>query len=631
MKRILLLTLMVIATMTAQVRVTPGGSGALQEARHLERLGRNEEAREIYRSILVSNPRHSQAYNSLKNNLIRDNRLEEASLVISSYIAAAPNDLSAQIELGEIYYRLEEKKAALSTWRDLEVRFSNNQSYYRNLINTLARLSLFSEIDSVTVRARKQFNDPSFLAMELANYHFARGSISKAVDEYINHLLVHPKQQKYVTDRILLLSDKPENHSFIESKLQARLLDNDILIRTILAGFYFKIEDFEQSIVQHQQLGLVTQDDLQRWLNLANALLAEEQYAAAIAAFQSILESDLRNRMPSRVMGEALLGIGQAFEKQIVPPAENQSLIGFLPENIIFEDHFFGAPEIDINHLESSYRLYDSILVELPTSAYLARAHHRLGEIKYRITRDFDGALQSYQAALGSRPNKGLMRQLELRIGDVYLAQGKFDHALEHYLRQMQSQFQEGEISPFLIRLIQTNLLSGDVESALTLCETSIQTASPINNYYNDLMEIQDLIITCYQDNDESGQKVFLTYLDAEALIRQNKLVEGLEILLDLNDNGIENRITPLLTLRAALLARTLQNSDLALQLANKLDNTDFADRGLVLRGEIFEYMHQDSHQALGYYHRLLEEYPQSLLLEPVRLHIREINSKLGS
>ncbi len=616
---------------SAQVRIAPRGTGALQEAYHLERTGRDAEAREIYRSILAANPRHSQAYSSLKNSLIRANLLEEAARVISSYIAAVPNDLDAQIELGEIYYRLDRKTVALETWRDLEKRFTTNQNYYRILVNTLAQLSLNTEIDSVAQRARQRFDDPSFLALELANYFATRGSVNRAVDEYINHLLVHPQQMKYVTDRILLLSDKPENQPFIEEQLQARLLDNDILVRLVLADFYFKSEHYDQCLQQHELLGLVTNDDLQRWLDLADGLLTERQYSQSITAFQTILQSGLRDQMPTRVMGEALLGIGRAFEQQIVTDDSNQSLVSFFPDNSIFEDHFYGTPEIDTDHLQASYRLYDSILVELPSSTYLAQAHYRLGEIKYRITRDFDGALQSYYSALKANPNTAMTRQLELRIGDVLLAQGKFDQALDHFLGQMQSKLDNAEISPFLIRLIQTNLLSGDVESALTLCETSLQTAQPSNPYYNDLMEIQDLIVTYYQEGSAEDKVAFVRFLMAEAAVRQNKLSEGLEILLDLQNNITGLPLYHLVTLHGALLARTLQQTDLALQLAGQLIGSGLADSGLVLRGEIYEYQLNDPHRALDSYHNLLENYPRSLLLEPVRYHIRTLNAQLGS
>ena len=56
------------------------------------------------------------------------------------------------------------------------------------------------------------------------------------------------------------------------------------------------------------------------------------------------------------------------------------------------------------------------------------------------------------------------------------------------------------------------------------------------------------------------------------------------------------------------------------------IENTPLKDQSLVLSGEIEERFHGNTQNALKYYHRILSECPTSLLLEPVRIHIRKLS-----
>ena len=630
MSRLFPVMLILTLVLPAQIKVIPHGTGALQRAQVLERQGKIKAAREIYYSILETNPNHRQAFKNLKNNLMRDGKLEEAAQVSTTYLNHNPQDIATQVDLGELYYLMNEKERAFQYWTDLEQLFNSNQNYYRTLVYTFARLSLTTQMDSLAERGRQQFNDPAFLAVDLANFYHSRGAVSRAVDEFINHLLARPKQQKYVTDRILLLSDNPEILAQIEAALLRRVAENEALIQKIIASFYFKIQRYGAALDQHRAMGLRQPKDYDRWLEFAGNLRSERQYDIAISAYQTILHSD-QDAIPSQVIGAALLGMGQCFEDQIVPRSAQDNLVRFYPDNLVFENHFYGAPIISTAPLENSFRLYDSVLVKLPRAPLLANVYYRLGEIKYRITRDFDGAFHSYQAALKSSPKQDLKLQVQLRIGDIKLAKGNTTLAQEYFLKQLLSNQNQSNISPFLVRLIQANLLAGDVESALTLAETTLQEASPNQPYFNDLMEIQDLITTHFSSGTETDRAAFLVFLQAENLVRQNKLSQSVELLGALRMETPESTIVPWVTLRAALLNASLNKTESALDLANALDETPLADLGLTLTGEIYEAHINKPEIALIYYHRLLEEYPQSILVEPVRFRIRELNQNLGS
>jgi len=46
---------------------------------------------------------------------------------------------------------------------------------------------------------------------------------------------------------------------------------------------------------------------------------------------------------------------------------------------------------------------------------------------------------------------------------------------------------------------------------------------------------------------------------------------------------------------------------------------------------EISEFINHDTLAALGFYEQLLHDHPESLLVEPVRKHIRKLKSEVES
>ena len=79
------------------------------------------------------------------------------------------------------------------------------------------------------------------------------------------------------------------------------------------------------------------------------------------------------------------------------------------------------------------------------------------------------------------------------------------------------------------------------------------------------------------------------------------------------------------MSLRLALINLKLNDYDNALSFALRLENTDLADKGIILSGQIYQYKLMDLEKALKQYMRILDEYPSSIYSEPVRYHIRNV------
>ena len=606
-----------------QITVMPQRRDLIQNALLMERKGDIERARTLYEDMLRENPGNRQAYQRLKEILKRTGELDSAAQLVEVWIDLNPNDLQAYIELGEIVFLKKDKISAAKIWHDFEMTYGTNKSIYRMLVHAFSRLGLTEEMERLVKRGRSKLGQKDMLALDLANYYYSRQTYDRAIDEYLIYIIEHPQQEKLVTDRVLLMSDDPENHLLIEKKLISSLENNHLIINKLLAGYYFKTSRYNEALNTHRSMGLDKNSDFNRWLLLAANLRKESQYDLSIKAYQELL--DLELEIPPKIIGEALLGLGKTYEDQLLPNIPNNLLVGFYPDNLFFENEFLKISSRSRESLEKTFELYKRVLQELPASSFSPKAHFRLGEIQFKITRDFDGARASYLSALASRPDKILRQNILLRIGDTFIAEGNLIAARNHF--KVQHRNNNNSISPFTMKEIQLTFLTGTIDTAKTVLDSVIVNSLPNDKYFNDLMELQDIIAQHYTFGSKTDKEALLQYSIAERFLQQYKLVEAAEMLAFIRENYPDVSILPTVMLRECLLRLLLEDVSISLNIAQLLEKTIFAPQGITIQGEINEQFFGDIDNAMKFYNNLLESYPMSMLAEPVRMRMRQLKT----
>ena len=606
-----------------QITVMPQGRDLIQNALLMERRGDIERARTFYEDMLRENPGNRQAYQRLKEILKRTGELDSAAQLVEVWIGLNPNDLQAYIELGEIVFLKKDKIRAAKIWHDFEITYGTNKSIYRMLVHTFSRLGLTEEMERLVKRGRNKLGQKDMLALDLANYYYSRQTYDRAIDEYLIYIIEHPQQEKLVTDRVLLMSDDPENHLLIEKKLVSSLENNHVIINKLLAGYYFKTSRYNEALNTHRSMGLDNNSDFNRWLLLAGNLRKESQYDLSIKAYQELL--DLELEIHPKIIGEALLGLGKTYEDQLLPNIRNNLLVVFYPDNLFFKNEFLQISSRSRESLEKTFELYKRVLQELPASSFSPKAHFRLGEIQFKITRDFDGARASYLSALASRPDNNLRQNILLRIGDTFIAEGNLIAARNHF--KVQHRNNNNSISPFTMKEIHLTFLTGTIDTAKTVLDSVIVNSLPNDKYFNDLMELQDIIAQHYTFGSETDKEALLQYSITERFLQQYKLVEAAEMLAFIRENYPDVSILPTVMLRECLLRLLLEDVSISLNIAKLLEKTIFAPQGITIQGEINEQFFGDIDEAMKFYNNLLESYPMSMLAEPVRMRMRQLKN----
>lgn len=619
-----LFSLLMMSILFSQINVTTQRMSTIQDALFMERRGDLDNAKIVYQSLLDKNPNNRQAYQRLKDVFKRTEELSKASTLIENWINMHPNDLQSHIELGEILYLSNDELNADKVWARFEDAYGKNQTIYRMLLHTYSRYSLTQKMKELVNRGREKLNKEDLLSLDLANYYYSRQTYDLCIDELLLYIKSNPSYDKIVMDKILLISDDPENYLLIEKKLVSNLNENNFQIHSLLAGYYFKTEKYKEALNIHRLMGLQNNSDFKRWLSLAENLKKEKQYGLSIDSYQIIL--NIESELPSSIIGDALLGLGQTYESQLLENDFQDRLVNFYPNNIFFINHIQKIQKDSLKSIESTFNLYQRILQELPTSTFSSKAHYRLGELQLKIMHNFEGARESYFSALKAEPNNNLQNNIILKIGDTYLAEGNLINAKKHNEQYYQKNQSKNNINSFIMKNIHLTFLSGKIDTTKILLDSVIINTSPSDKYFNDLMELQDIIAQHFSYGNKDDKAAFIYYVKAEKYLQEFKLIEAAEMLSFIRETYPNTSITPTVMLRECLLRMATNDIILSLNIAKLLEETSLAPEGITAQGEIYEKVYKDAEKAIDLYNLLLEEYPMSMLAEPVRIRIRKLN-----
>ena len=593
------------------------------QAMRMERSGDILNAEKIYKNILNSEPTHQPSFFQLRNIYSKNNDLESGIQLIEGWLKNNPTDYQSMLSLGEFYFKNQKRTKANEIWDDFSRNNLSNKTMYRLLFHTYIKFGQTNSMELLASKGREEFNEPYFLAIEIANYYQSRQAFGRSLEELML-LIRHQKQYlRYATDRILIMSDDTTSHSIIDSTLNANLEINPF-VREVLGGFYYKIGNFTEAYEQYKLLDFQNKENINKWLVFADNLRKEGQFDLSIQSYHFMLEN-LSQSDPG-VIGRILLGLGSSYENQIIKRQSDLKFVKWFPENSVFNNQFIQSPDVNNAPLANSIEHYQSLLALLPNTRTTATVHYRLAQIQSRIMRDFEGAKSSYETALKSNPDTELKNLIFSDIGKLLIYDGKYKEA-KIYFHPNQNENLNDQTIGYL-----NSLLYGlEIDSAMTFLDQIILSIDTSNKYFNDIFEIHDLIKNYYADGTKDDKIAFKAFFKAESLINEYKLKEAIKVLESIRINHSDSMIYPITTLRMALLSIDLMQFEKSIIYALAMEDTNLKDVGLTLAAEVEESYLKNTDNALRYYYRVLAECSTSLLADPVRLHLRKISKNRES
>ena len=593
------------------------------QAMRMERSGDILNAEKIYKNILNSEPTHQPSFFQLRNIYSKNNDLESGIQLIEGWLKNNPTDYQSMLSLGEFYFKNQKRTKANEIWDDFSRNNLSNKTMYRLLFHTYIKFGQTNSMELLASKGREEFNEPYFLAVEIANYYQSRQAFGRSLEELML-LIRHQKQYlRYATDRILIMSDDTTSHSIIDSTLNANLEINPF-VREVLGGFYYKIGNFTEAYEEYKLLDFQNKENINKWLVFADNLRKEGQFDLSIQSYHFMLEN-LSQSDPGDI-GRILLGLGSSYENQIIKRQSDLKFVKWFPENSVFNNQFIRSPDVNNAPLANSIEHYQSLLALLPNTRTTATVHYRLAQIQSRIMRDFEGAKSSYETALKSNPDTELKNLIFSDIGKLLIYDGKYKEA-KIYFHPNQNENLNDQTIGYL-----NSLLYGlEIDSAMIFLDQIILSIDTSNKYFNDIFEIHDLIKNYYADGTKDDKIAFKAFFKAESLINEYKLKDAIKVLESIRINHSDSMIYPITTLRMALLSIDLMQFEKSIIYALAMEDTNLKDVGLTLAAEVEESYLKNTDNALRYYYRVLAECSGSLLADPVRLHLRKISKNRES
>ena len=591
-------------------------NSSIKTAKMLEKRDDINSAISIYKDLLIKNPNHRQSLRSLKSIYKKQERYFEGIQFLETRIKTYPNDYNNYSDLGEFYYLNKEAINADSVWIKGIKKFKRERPLYRIMLSLYGKYNLTEKISFLLDIGRRQFGD-SFLSYEAGLYFQAKSDYNKSLNQFLIYMVNEPEQNGVIERRILLMSDDKTAIPIIERKLIEASTQNSGLTLNLLSEFYFKQQNYLKAFESKMTWSELGNHDLNKWFKFAKQLKEEGQYQYSIDAYNYIL----KHKLHSNLMGKALFGLAETFESQISPINDIDLIPYFFDNNIFFNNPLDFHSNISTKNLKSSMKFYDSLLVTLPNSPLLSEVYFRLGEIQYQILQDFDQAQTLFNKAIQNKPSKKLKLKIIERITDTMIAKGYSGEVIAFIERKLiNDKIQKLEKKKILIYF-----LTKDPDSTLKIIDKLFLSIQPMDESFNDLMELKNLLALYYQ-NDSLNNKAFKHFIKSEWYLRQRKVPNAISELNYINNYYPSSSIMPLANLRLSLLYYRLKDYDMAIKVVKKLENTSFEDRGIILLGQIYEFCLNDLKKAKQQYMRIIEEHEQSIFSEPIRYHIRSIN-----
>ena len=591
-------------------------NSSLRTAKMYEMQKNWDAAITIYSDILNKSPNNYQIIRSLITVYKKSQRYTDGINFLRYQISRNPKDIQLNVELGEFYFLNENIEEAKRVWNRGLLTFKNNRSYHRLLFSTYSKHNLDEELFRMVKNGRQNFNN-SFLSVDLGNYYQKRKQFKNAIDEYLLSLLNTPGTNPYVAKKILIMSDDVHSKNIVELTLLENSSKYPNKILPLLSDHYFKHREFKKSYNTLLEFSEKEKFDPKKWLSFGNSLRKERAYSHSIKAYQYLLKKDLKDFQ----YGEGLLGLAKTFEDQIFPLESNDLIPYFYNDNIFFKNTSQLSTNISSKNLASSLSIYDSVLTVIPNSDIVAEAEFRLAEIQYRIIEDFDKALILYKSSLSKSSSEILKKKNIVRIADVFKSKADFISSIG-FLDSTYSIYETPEVKN---KLIEIHLFSGNPDTSLTLINESFKSLAPNDKHFNDLMELRDFINHFYVKVDEKGKKGFIDFLKSESLLKQRKVFEANQLLEHIKRNNNNETISPLISLRRAIILTRLRRYDEALNQLNLLEGTMFSDKGIIMSGQIYEQFYNDSQKATEFYLRIINNHSKSIFSEPIRYHLRKL------
>lgn len=561
--------------------------------------GEYEKAAGLYKDLYEANPRTETIYRNYLKTLIGLKQYNEAEQLINKYAKQSKNELYTFLDLGLLYKEKGEPDKAEAMFNKCIEQAQEGQIV--RLANDFNNADERDYAIKLYLKGRKLLNNDMAYARELSTIYQHKRDFPNAIAASLDYAVSTAKHILNVTPLLQRIIINDEIMEVFQAQLYERLQKNpnEEVFSELLIWSFVQQKDFESAILQAKALDKRLSEDGRRLLDLARQALKEEQYDAAIEAYNHVVAKG----ETSPLFTEAKI-----------------RLLECLNQKITHSDTYTNA---ELDQLKNDYLTLLNSLGKQPGTVSTMRD---LSHLYAFYINDVDAAIAMSQEIVNmptaDNRNKALSK---LDLGDYYLLKDDIWEATLYY-SQVDKAFKEdilGEEARF--RNAKLSYYNGDFEWAQA--QLSALKASTSELISNDAIKLSVFI------TDNSGLDTIIapmrTFARTDLLILQNKINDAWLALDSLTKLYPGHALTDdILMARAKIKAKQKDYTAAAnyyQQVIDKFGTDILADDAIFALAQLNEQHFDNKTKAMELYQSILVDHPASLYTIEARKKYRKL------
>ena len=588
--------------------------GEYRQAYAYEKNGEYEKAESLYKALHESYPDHYNYFTHYKLVLSKQKKFNILIPLLEKRIKRRSYDHYLRLELGVLYYAVQQEDKARETWNLVfkEKSISMCKNYANYIYQDIMEYGLGNTFHAM-IRELRELTGISDL---LVQYYFLTcmryQDWEHAAKEIKTIIKTQPNNLRYV--RQTFFNETPESplYNLVLEKITD--IDSDPA-RMFLSEIYTYLNDHYSA---YKVLSTYPErEEMQKaMITFANRMYKKAEYDISLTAAEWVVFHN-QNIMISSTM--ALLA-AQSIEQQFYQYKKSLSFIP-MPFSSTFTNIRYSSYDMRYASLiENALQRYDSLLLAPEPINHIARFHR--AEITYLVFHDYDRVFSEYMELAENR-----IPQLHLdilrRIADVYTARGQYQEAVD-FLRTAGERYHlmVHEEDRLLPHILYTSLLADEGDSLYGKTVQVLALLPEDDPLYNDILSYAGFISEPVRDTLR-----YENWLQAERLLVQNKISQASEIFYLLLQK--DSPAVAFYGVRYLDCIRLLGNSEAEKHFWDihyeRMINSYHGDFFMIRYAEFLERKMKNLKKAIEIYEKYLLSYQESMYYESIRQYVREL------
>ncbi|HEX7356631.1 MAG TPA: tetratricopeptide repeat protein [Ignavibacteriaceae bacterium] len=579
-----------------------------------EQKGDLNKAIEIIETLNKKDPGNIQYFNKLNSLYLQLKKYDESVALINSRIKINPQDLSLYGMLGSTYYTAGDLNNAYKVWDETAEKFKTNQMSYRIIANYAIEKRDFEKAIEYLNQGKEISKDPYLYSYDLGELYQITMRYREAAKEYCDLIKANPSQYQQIESKILSYSNKPNALNETIQVVEKYKSDN-ISFFYLLARLYVEKKNYEEAFNLYKDIDKKQNTNGAGLLSFGDFVYRDGEYKIALEVFKFFID----NYKDEQNISLAKLGFAKTQEALFI-----QKYKAANPE----WKTFYTPAVVDANEIEPVINAYQEIVRIYKNSEVAIEANLRIGILLLHYRNDVNEAEKNFKLITEDFQMSKFASLAFIELGNIKIEQAKLDEAEKYFqsvIKLTRANTDDKSYSSYQLARIFS--FKNDFNSARKNLSNVLGNLK--DNIANDAIEFSILLNTA--KNDSSNLSV---YCKAEFLSEQKRFDEAKELYLQLAQNPQAFVFHSIAKLRAAqMLIATNAYSAAIADLSVIVDEGPkniYADKGLYLQGQIYQFGLNDSEKAVKSYEDLLAKFPKSLYLDQARQNIIELKKKLS-